>query len=144
VNGIRGPGRVGVEAPNQWQAPVLSIELPGPPDHTRPHGCPKRVRGMLGRVAGWRSTIAPASACDTIPNMHSAGCGHPPGMMPLQSRRDGCAAITRAIGGQWGPPCDRPPTVRAVWRFESGPRRILLCEEHAAELADHERLAFHP
>lgn len=47
-----------------------------------------------------------------------------------------------APGGQWGGNCDQPPTVRAVWRFEppDGPKRILLCDQHAAELAGHERL----
>ena len=61
--------------------------------------------------------------------------------MPLQSRREGCAAIVRAPGGQWGGPCDHPPTVRAVSRFDTpGPRRILLCDEHAAALAGEDRL----
>ena len=60
--------------------------------------------------------------------------------MPLQPRDDGCAVIGRAVGGQWGDLCDQPATRRAVWRFESGPRRILLCDEHAAELAGEERL----
>ena len=48
--------------------------------------------------------------------------------------------IGRAVGGQWGDLCDRPATVRATWRFDSGARRILLCDEHAAELDGHERL----
>ena len=62
--------------------------------------------------------------------------------MPLQPRRDGCAVIGRAPGGQWGPPCNRPPTVRAVWQFDKpGPRRILLCGVHADDLAGDERLS---
>ena len=60
--------------------------------------------------------------------------------MPLQPRDRGCAVIGRAVGGQWGDPCNQPPTVRAIWRFESGPRRILLCDDHAAELEGEERL----
>ena len=58
--------------------------------------------------------------------------------MPLQPRRDGCAVIGRGSGN-----CQQtPPTLRAVWRFEppEGPKRILLCDQHAVELAGHERL----
>ena len=62
--------------------------------------------------------------------------------MPLQSRREGCAAIVRAPGGQWGGPCDQPATVRATWRFDTpGPTRILLCDEHAADLVGRERMS---
>ena len=62
--------------------------------------------------------------------------------MPLQPRHDGCAVIMRAVGGQGGDLCDQPAAVRAVWRFErpAGRQRILLCDGHAAELADEERL----
>lgn len=60
--------------------------------------------------------------------------------MPLQPRDNGCAVIGRAVGGQWGDLCAQPATVRATWRFESGPLRILLCDEHAAELGGVERL----
>lgn len=66
-----------------------------------------------------------------------------PGMsVPLQPRDDGCAVIDReADGGQLGDPCDQPPTVRAVWRFDTpGPVEVLLCDVHAADLAGHERL----
>ena len=50
--------------------------------------------------------------------------------------------IGRAPGGQWGPPCDRPPTVHAVWRFDRPePEPLLLCSLHADELAGHERLS---
>ena len=64
------------------------------------------------------------------------------GGVPFQVREDRCAVliddrVARSIGN-----CENPPTVRAVWRFDRpGPTRILLCDEHAAELADDERLA---
>ena len=65
--------------------------------------------------------------------------------MPFQVRDDGCAVIVREVGGQWGGPCTRPVTVRAVWRFDQpGPRRILLCDEHAAERARDQRLTLRP
>jgi hypothetical protein len=60
--------------------------------------------------------------------------------MPLHPRNDQCAVIERAEGGQWNGTCRQTPTRRAQWRFESGQMSILLCNQHAAELAGDERL----
>lgn len=52
-----------------------------------------------------------------------------------------CAILTDYDIGRGGGNCPRAPTVRAVWRFgQLGAMRILLCNEHAAELAENERL----
>ena len=61
--------------------------------------------------------------------------------MPLQPRRDGCAALTRAIGGQWGAPCDQPPAVSGRWQFHDHTAALLLCDAHAVELGGDERLS---
>lgn len=61
--------------------------------------------------------------------------------MPLRVRDRMCAVLTPYDMGQGGDNCERPTTTRAVWRFETpGPLRILLRDEHAAELADEEWL----
>lgn len=53
---------------------------------------------------------------------------------------DRCAIIEPYDMGRGGGNCQRPPTRRGVWRFEAGPKRILLCDHHAVEYGDHERL----
>jgi hypothetical protein len=55
-----------------------------------------------------------------------------------------CAILTDDTMGRGGWKSANQPTTRAVWRFEppEGLARILLCDDHAAELADHERLTF--
>ena len=59
-----------------------------------------------------------------------------PSLRPLP---DACAILTDYNMGKGGGNCPRPATVRAVWRFDKpGPRRIQLCDQHAA--AGHERL----
>lgn len=61
-----------------------------------------------------------------------------PSLRPLDDR---CAILTDYNMGKGGGNCDQPATVRAVWQFERpGPLEVLLCDEHAAELAGHERL----
>lgn len=63
------------------------------------------------------------------------------GSMPFQVRDDKCAVLTDDDMGRGGGDCPQPPTVRAVWRFDQpGKMPILLCDQHADELADHERL----
>jgi hypothetical protein len=55
---------------------------------------------------------------------------------------DACAVTLPWAMGHGGGNCPQPPTVRAVWRFDTpGPLQVLLCDEHAAELASHERLS---
>lgn len=60
--------------------------------------------------------------------------------MPLHPRNDQCAVIGRAEGGQWNGNCRQTPTRRALWRFESEQMSDLLCDDHAAVLADEDRL----
>lgn len=54
---------------------------------------------------------------------------------------DRCAVIVadgigRALGN-----CGALPTRRGRWRFETHVARVVLCAEHADQLAGHERLA---
>lgn len=60
---------------------------------------------------------------------------------PLRPRGDGCAAIDRAPGGQWGDNCTQPVAVRARWRFADQAASLLLCDHHASELEGDDRLS---
>ena len=73
---------------------------------------------VVGALAGGAAAAATATAAATadgpvrIPLTLTERVFYRLGM-PLQPRDHGCAVIGReADGGQWGDPCDRPPTVQ--------------------------------
>lgn len=62
--------------------------------------------------------------------------------VPLQVVSGRCAALVRRNEvGQWGSNCARQVAVRARWRFADEVVSLLLCDVHARELGDDDRLS---
>jgi len=63
--------------------------------------------------------------------------------VPLQPRDDGCAVVERVAttDNQWGSTCLRPPAVRARWQSRDSSGSLLLCDQHASDLAADKRLS---
>jgi hypothetical protein len=110
---------------------VLRDRKFGPSLSSSAANCCTSSRGTNSAAATERSTSSTEHTFDRA--------GHI-GRVAVFPRDRGCACeVTDDIGRPVGY-CDRPPTRRATWTFADDTARILLCDEHAAELAGHERL----
>lgn len=130
--GARSPAHYGRPAASHHQTPVGARRAaPRSTRHSMRTGATARSSAATPWHADGLSGRAPVDDIRTrvLASSHAVAATRP------RVRRD-----RSRCGRPVGRLCDQPATQRAVWRFESGPRRILLCDQHAAELADHERL----
>ena len=77
-----------------------------------------RLASIAPAVGLWRSVNATVEHPNTRSSVDD---------MPLRPRHDGCAAIERAPGGQWGGSCPRQVAVQVHWRFADKVASLLLC-----------------